>query len=111
MFKQGIEALGLSIEEGTANVPSDGRYHIVVHGDIVSSHTKPQAALERYRSIRDELIEASGHSTDFSMPTARALRKKQVAEYDAYRARVESSSSKMASTNKKGGRGKGGVGR
>lgn len=43
MYRQTIEGLGLSIEEGTDNVPGDGRYYVIEVGSMGKG----------YRTLRD----------------------------------------------------------
>jgi hypothetical protein len=60
MFKQEVQAISLSLEQGTSSVPDDGRFHVVVDGDVVFSSRARSAALNRYRSIREELLLKAG---------------------------------------------------
>lgn len=56
MFHQRIEGLGLSIEEGTAHVPHDGRYYVLQAGLIDRSYHSLREATRRYTSLKAALI-------------------------------------------------------
>ena len=56
MFRVGIPALGIAVCRGTEDVPDDGRYHVVVDGQIVASERSQKRALGIYRERRDQLI-------------------------------------------------------
>jgi hypothetical protein len=45
---------GVSIERGTPEVPDDGRYHVVVDGEIVLSTNVEAAALAEFEDIREQ---------------------------------------------------------
>ena len=56
MFRQTIARLGLSIEEGTGNVPQDGRYYVLVGGVIRKSFKSLKDALAMYESLKAERL-------------------------------------------------------
>jgi len=45
---------GVGIQRGTPEVPDDGRYHVVVDGEIVFSTKVEAAAIAEYDDIRDQ---------------------------------------------------------
>src|ERR1700730_15425679 len=47
MFKQEVPTLQLSVEHGTATVPADGQYHVLLSGDIVFSSKSKKKAFAR----------------------------------------------------------------
>jgi len=55
-FKQGVPAFRISVEKGTDAVPADGRFHVLIEGQVVLSHSSKARALSEYRRIRDQLI-------------------------------------------------------
>lgn len=56
MYKQSFPDLGLSLENGTEDVPQDGRYHVLLNGEIVYSALSRAHAEERYRKLKAELL-------------------------------------------------------
>jgi hypothetical protein len=52
MFHQRIAALGLSIEEGTDNVPQDGRFYVLTGGRIDRAYRTLREATRRYESLK-----------------------------------------------------------
>jgi len=105
-FRQAIPSIGLSLERGTENVPSDDRFHVILDGEeLLSSHSQMKALAE-YRRIRD----AIGGTQSNNVDVREALRKK-LAESEADRFLAQSSREKRARALFKGGRGgRGGVG-
>ena len=59
MFHQRIAALGLSIEEGTDNVPGDGRYYVMSGGVIDRSYRTLREAIRRYEALKSALAPAA----------------------------------------------------
>ncbi|MFN8533619.1 MAG: hypothetical protein U0556_08740 [Dehalococcoidia bacterium] len=53
-FSQGIPSIDLWVKRATADVPNDGRYHVVQHGGIVASFRQKAAALAKYQALRAE---------------------------------------------------------
>lgn len=45
---------GLSVERGTTGVPDDGRYHVVVDGEIVFSTKVEAAAVAEFDDLREQ---------------------------------------------------------
>lgn len=56
MFKISTPSLGLSFEMGTTDVPSDGRYHVLLRGDLVFSSKSRSKALAEYKKQRAALL-------------------------------------------------------
>ena len=56
MFKQSIPNIGLSLERGTAGVPEDGQYHLVLHGHVVFSSISEKEAKLEYERRKRELL-------------------------------------------------------
>ena len=52
MFHQSIPASGLSIEEGTPNVPADGRYYVLRDGVVDRAYRSLRDATRRYSALR-----------------------------------------------------------
>ncbi len=44
----------LSVERDTTNVPADGRFHVLVDGEIVLSTRVEAAALAEFEDVRDQ---------------------------------------------------------
>jgi hypothetical protein len=45
---------GVSIEKGTSGVPDDGKYHVVVDGEIVLSTRVEAAAIAEFEEVREQ---------------------------------------------------------
>ncbi|GAB3353154.1 hypothetical protein GCM10027300_19390 [Modestobacter lapidis] len=88
--------LGISLERASAQVPDDGRYHVVVDGEIVFSSRVEVAAVAEYEEVRDA---RRGPARE------RQRREQAVADLRAHRA--SSWSAKQTRDAKKGGRGVG----
>lgn len=56
MFHQRIEGLGLSIEEGTAQVPHDGRYYVLSGGQVDRSYHSLREATRRYELLKAAIL-------------------------------------------------------
>jgi len=54
-FKRTREGSGVSLESDTESVPSDGRYHVLQDGNILSSHRTLKAATAAYQAVLDQL--------------------------------------------------------
>ena len=52
MFRQSIARLGLSIDEGTENVPADGRYYLIADRAIQKSYKVLRDALRPYEALK-----------------------------------------------------------
>lgn len=90
---------GVAVKRGTPDVPTDGRYHVMVDGEIVYSTTVEASALIEYAERRADRMSAG-------RKTLRA----EASYRDAQDFRNEVLSEKAARKAKQGGRGKGGVG-
>ena len=98
-----ITYLKLTIEQGTENVPDDGRFHIVHDGESINSAPSITIAETYLEMARDELLEANPQ-----IKNARELSRKERSLKDAIASRAETLS--KANPNAKGGRGgRGGV--
>lgn len=51
VFRQAREDAKLSIEQDTGEVPSDGKYYVVLDGGIQGSYRSLKKAQQRYREI------------------------------------------------------------
>lgn len=108
-FKQEIPALGLSVERGTPDVPDDGRYHVVVSGDITLSSASQRKAVEFYRSERDRLFAIHGRPAPPQWDREQWLKEERV-NNDIRAMRSEWQSTVGANAKRKGGKGgRGGV--
>ena len=58
MFRQAIERLGLSIEEGTGRVPGDGRFYVMEHGVALKSFVRLKQAMVMYEQLKADRREA-----------------------------------------------------
>jgi len=106
MFRQEVQAIGLSIEQGTSLVPNDGRFHVVVDGNVVFSSKAKSTALTRYRSLRDELLQKAGIEQKPVDPEETRRRERQFYDFQA----VMSESMRQRAINAKRKGGKGGSG-
>jgi hypothetical protein len=103
MFRQEVRAIGLSVEQGTSLVPDDGRFHVVVDGSIVFSSKTQSAALTRYRSLRDDLLEKAGIQQRPSDPEETKRRERQFYDFEAVM--FESMRQRTMNAKRKGGKG------
>ncbi|SRR6266536_3400242 len=55
-YRQAVERIGLSIERGTEAVPNDGRFYVLLNGQIVYTSVSKASALTDYRKRRDALL-------------------------------------------------------
>lgn len=89
------EKSGVSVQFGTSEVPDDGRYHVLVDGELVLSTKVKNAALAEFEDVRDTRREAR----------AKRLRSEQGAA--AYRAmRSASWADKTKRNARRGGTGR-----
>jgi hypothetical protein len=63
MYREGIPELEIFLLNGVDGVPNDGRYHLVVGGELLSSFGSERRAREAYREARDRLVEETGFTT------------------------------------------------
>ena len=103
MFRQEVRTIGISIEQGTSSVPNDGRFHVVVDGIFVFSSKTKSAALTRYRSLRDDLLQTAGIEPRPPDPEETKRRERQFYELQA----IMSASMRQRTINakRKGGKG------
>jgi hypothetical protein len=87
---------GLSVEKGTDCVPDDGRYHVIVDGEIVLSTPVEALALA-------EMEEAKAAR----QAESRELLKREMAASDVRAFRATNYAEKQSRDRKKGGRGVG----
>ncbi len=105
MFRQEVRTIGLSIEQDTSSVPNDGRFHVVVDGIVVFSSKTKAAALTRYRSLRDDLLQNAGIEQRPPDPEETKRRERQFYELQA----IMSQSMRQRTINAKRKGGKGGA--
>lgn len=55
MYVVRMERAGLSIEQGTPNVPDDGKYYVIYQGEIVGKFRSLKQAEKLYREILSQL--------------------------------------------------------
>jgi hypothetical protein len=109
MFRQELRTIGLSIEQGTSSVPNDGRFHVVVDGNVVFSSKAKYIALTRYRSLRDELLQRAG--IEQRPPDPEETKRREREFYDLQAVVSESMRQRTINAKRKGGKGgSGGVG-
>ena len=107
VYSERIPALGISLEQGTDDVPDDDRYHIVLDGAVVASFSNEKRALTEYRIRRDLLIEERGYSSGFEpLPPEEVLRRERV-DSELLSLRAAASQAKQANATRKGGKGRG----
>ena len=103
MLRQEVRTIGLSIEQGTSSVPDDGRFHVVVDGNVVFSSKVQSAALTRYRSLRDDLLQKAGIEQRPSDPEETKRREREF--YDFQAVMSESMWQRTKNAKRKGGKG------
>lgn len=50
-YRQGIRELDLAIERGTTRVPPDGRFYVILKGEVLGSHRTLKQARAQYKDI------------------------------------------------------------
>ena len=103
MFKQEVPTIGLSVEQGTASVPDDGRFHVVAGGQIVFSSGQKAAALAHYRSLRNDLVRNAGIAR--TAPDPQETRRRERQFYDFQAVMSESMRQRSMKAKRKGGKG------
>jgi hypothetical protein len=103
MYEKRHPRYPLSIEQGTAAVPDDGQYHIVVGGQIVLSTRVFDLAKITFDEQREELRIASGD------PDPREVLRKESAAREVSALRSESSTLQAKKSRRGGPGGRGGV--
>ena len=106
MFRQEIGSIGLSIEQETDSVPSDGKYHIILNGTVVSSFRSKSTALAKYRELRDRLLKESGFQALRADPRETLRRERE--HFDLQGIKSESRMQKEQKAKRKGGKAAGG---
>jgi hypothetical protein len=104
MFRQEVRTIGLSIEQGTSSVPDDGRFYVVVDGIVVFSSKTESAALTRYRSLRDDLLQHAGIEQRPADPEETKRRERQFYELQAIMS--PSMRARTINAKRKGGKGR-----
>jgi hypothetical protein len=83
-YKQGIRAIGLSLERATASVPKDGYFYVLLNGEIKGRFRAMRLALALYKS----LLEESGYTPplpgDRKADPAREAVERYMDELEAY---------------------------
>lgn len=109
MFKEAVPHLGVSLEQGTPDVPDDGQYHVVHNGAVVFSAVSQRKATVEYQRIRDELRK-DDPGTGWTPPTREERLRREKAESDLYAVRADSYRRREGIDQRKGGKGgRGGV--
>jgi hypothetical protein len=103
MYEKRHPRYPLSIEQGTATVPDDGQYHVVVNGQIVLSTRVFDLAKITFDEQREELRIASGD------PDPREIIRKESGARDVRALRAESTTSQSKKSRRGGPGGRGGV--
>jgi hypothetical protein len=103
MFRQEVRTIGLSIEQGTRSVPNDGRFHVVVDGNVVFSSKAKSIALNRYRSLRDELLRKAG--VEHRPPDPEETKRREREFYDLQAVVSESMRQRTINAKRRGGKG------
>jgi hypothetical protein len=101
MYEKRHHKYSLSIELGTAAVPDDGQYHVIVNGEVILSTRVLELARITYEEQREELRIAAGD------PDPREIIRREIAGREVRAIRSES----IARTRPHGGGpgGRGGV--
>ncbi len=84
-------------------MPNDGRFHVVVDGNVVFSSKTKSAALTRYRSLRDDLLQNAGIEQRQPDPEETKRRERQFYELQAIMS--ESMRQRTINAKRKGGKG------
>jgi hypothetical protein len=100
-MKQGIPELGLSLEKGTATVPTDGQFHVILNGEVMFSSKSKLKALEEYRQQRDQLL--AKHKPERWKADPKEALRRLVAQGQAERMLAESARRKRAGALRRGG--------
>ncbi len=111
MYREGIPALRLSLEQGTDVVPNDGQWHIVFDGEVVASFASEKKARAEYRQRRDLLVAETGFQTSFRLPTSEEVLRREALDRELSALQAEARRSKRAKAVRRGGKGgSGGIG-
>jgi hypothetical protein len=110
MYRQQVPELGLSIEMGTDAVPDDGRYYVLLNGEIIYSSLNERQASRAYTDKKNQLFEQIGGKPEPKRLTPEQRLEKERANRDIQAMRMESFDRRASGARKKGGRGgRGGV--
>lgn len=55
MFRQGFPDIDLFVEQGTARVPNDGKFHVIYQGKIRASFRARARAITEYKRLIAEI--------------------------------------------------------
>ena len=56
-----ITYLGLAVEQGTEDVPDDGRFHVTRAGEVIASSASLNGAIAHMEVAEDEILAANPH--------------------------------------------------
>jgi hypothetical protein len=107
-FKQEMPSLQLSVECGTPAVPNDGRFHVLLKGDVRYSSASQRSALEFYKRERDRLFGLHGRPEPPTVDSADRQRwiQEQRLEFDLRAMNQELAGTVVANARRKGGKGR-----
>jgi hypothetical protein len=107
-FKQEMPSLQLSVECATPAVPNDGRFHVLVNGDVRYSSPSQRNALEFYKKERDRLFALHGRPEQATLDSADRQRwiQEQRLEFDLRAMNQELAGTVVANARRKGGKGR-----
>lgn len=107
-FKQAMPSLQLSVERGTPDVPDDGRFHVVVAGQIRFSSPSERHALSFYREERDRLYVVHGRPEPEEMSPEDRQRwiQEQRVQFDLRAMNQDLVRTVVANARRKGGKGR-----
>ena len=103
MYEKRHPRYPLSIEQGTATVPDDGQYHVVVNGQIVLSTRVFDLAKITFDEQREELRIAAGD------PDPREIIRRESGARDVNALRSEGTTVQSKKNRRGGPGGRGGV--
>lgn len=103
-YRQQLPEKGLSVERGTSSVPDDGRFHVILQGQLQFSSSSEREALNEYRRLRDSLAEPSDRPRIPEKSITEAIRK-AAADNEARAFLAQSSREKRAKATRRGGPG------
>jgi len=107
-LKQEMPTLKLSLELGTEAVPDDGRYYVLVEGQIKFSTTSKAAAVAFYRGERDRLFLVHGRPepAEVTADDRRRLIQDARLQWDIRAMKHELGRTVVANARRKGGKGR-----
>lgn len=98
-YKHGYDDIDLYVEQGTERVPDDGRYYMVLRGQVIENEPNLKRALGRLQQLR------MNPPTDEAIQNGTTLQSKQRAGEMASRHLSQSTSEKTAQFGRKGRKG------